>query len=125
MFEIILTNADFDGQGFTAFRANNLGQLAGVVFNPLEVSFIYTPPITEISADYIPNVHKLMIRSEESRFLSSGKFLTPEDLELTDGQQVEMEMTVRYRGIGPGGIDLVINYNDVHTVNGTGNVNIE
>ncbi len=106
---------------------NNNSEILGMYDNQrIGLSFITKYVVLDTVVDYIPNIFKLMI-NEQTKLITTGKLINPEGLDLIDGKQVEVEFTVRYKGLKIDGSDLVISYDDIQEVivNNQNSINIE
>lgn len=113
-FEVLFDDTTIDFHKI--YDVNNVGDVAGTYSNK-EKGFIWRPTPEEITVEYTPNVFHLISKENKTRLVTSG-WIDPLETNVEPGDMVNVEMTVTYRGIGPNGEDIVIEYDGIHTVEG-------
>ena len=105
-FEVLFDDTMF---GFsTLYDVNNVGDVTGKYSDNLKGYIWYEIP--DITVEYTPNVFHLISKENKTRLVTSG-WIDPLEMNVQPGDMVDVEMTVRYKNIGPNGEDIVIDYN--------------
>lgn len=112
-FEILFDNTMFDFS--TLYDVNNVGDVTGKYSDNLK-GYIWVP-VQDIIFQYNPNIFHLITKNNKTRLVTSG-WLDELLLDVEEGDMVPVTMTVKYEGIGPNGENIIIEYNDIHVVEG-------